>query len=99
VRFIAETAEETKAFARRLAEKLVGGELLLLEGDLGAGKTTFVQGLAEGLGAEVGASSPTFVLERRYPGRFELIHLDLYRMEDEREAALLVGEALRPRRW
>jgi tRNA threonylcarbamoyladenosine biosynthesis protein TsaE len=81
-------------FAGRLAGKLGAGDLLLLEGSLGAGKTTFVQGLARGLGSEVGASSPTFVLERRYPGRLELIHLDFYRLDEEREATMLVAEAL-----
>lgn len=94
MRYESETPEETKALAKKLAGRLIGGELLLLSGELGAGKTTFVQGLAGGLGAETGASSPTFVLERRYPGRLELIHLDLYRMEEAREVGLLVREAL-----
>lgn len=94
MRYESKTPAETKALAKRLAGRLIGGELLLLSGELGAGKTTFAQGLAEGLGAEMGASSPTFVLERRYPGRLELIHIDLYRMEDAREVGFLVREAL-----
>ena len=88
------TPEETKKLAQRLALRLGGGELITLIGPLGSGKTTFAQGLAEGLGSEVGASSPTFVLERRYPGRLELVHLDLYRLEDDREVEMMVGEAV-----
>ena len=57
------------------------GARLLLEGPFGAGKTTFVQGLAEGLGVTRSVSSPSFVLETQYPGRLTLYHIDLYRLE------------------
>jgi tRNA threonylcarbamoyladenosine biosynthesis protein TsaE len=74
---------ETAAIARRLASKLTPGAVLLLSGNLGAGKTAFVRGLAEGLGidpAEV--SSPTFTLVHEYRGgRLPLYHVDLYRLE------------------
>ena len=74
--------DETQTVARDLASTLKAGDVLLLSGDLGAGKTTFVRGLAEGLGidpAEV--SSPTFTLVHEYRGaRMTLYHADLYRL-------------------
>lgn len=74
---------DTAAVARRLASSLIPGAVLLLSGNLGAGKTAFVRGLAEGLGidpAEV--SSPTFTLVHEYRGgRLPLYHVDLYRLE------------------
>jgi tRNA threonylcarbamoyladenosine biosynthesis protein TsaE len=75
--------DETRALARTLATSLRPGDVLLLRGDLGAGKTAFVRGLAEGLGldpAEV--TSPTFTLVHEYRGgRLPLVHVDLYRLE------------------
>jgi tRNA threonylcarbamoyladenosine biosynthesis protein TsaE len=78
---------ETAAVARRLAASLEPDTLILLFGDLGAGKTAFVRGLAEGLGANPGAvSSPTFTLIQQYAGgRLPLVHVDLYRLDDPRE--------------
>jgi tRNA threonylcarbamoyladenosine biosynthesis protein TsaE len=79
--------DETAAVGRDLAATLSAGDVLLLHGDLGAGKTAFVRGLAEGLGVprdEV--SSPTFTLIQEYRGgRLTLFHVDLYRIEDPRE--------------
>jgi len=78
---------ETAAVGRDLAASLVAGSVVLLHGDLGAGKTALVRGLAEGLGAppeEV--SSPTFTLMQEYRGgRLLLVHVDLYRLDDPRE--------------
>ncbi len=77
---------ETEAVAARLAGGLRGGEVIFLEGDLGAGKTAFVRGLARGLGAASDAvASPTFVIHTTYPcasGRL-LHHADLYRLASE----------------
>ena len=74
--------EETAALGRRIGERCVPGTLLALVGDLGAGKTRFVKGLAAGLGiAEDRVTSPTFVLMNLYDGRVRLAHLDLYRLE------------------
>jgi tRNA threonylcarbamoyladenosine biosynthesis protein TsaE len=77
---------ETEGLAARFAEGLKGGEVIFLEGDLGAGKTAFVRGLARGLGArEDSVASPTFVIQTTYPcasGRF-LHHADLYRLASE----------------
>ena len=58
------------------------GDLVLLRGELGAGKTTFVRGVARGIGSAAPVASPTFQLVRIYPGRLQLAHVDLYRLED-----------------
>jgi tRNA threonylcarbamoyladenosine biosynthesis protein TsaE len=74
--------EETRRFASQLAAELQPGSLILLSGDLGAGKTVFVRGLAEGLGVNPDdVTSPTFTLVHEYAGKLPLIHVDLYRLE------------------
>jgi tRNA threonylcarbamoyladenosine biosynthesis protein TsaE len=76
--------EETVAAGERLAAKLRAGDVVLLYGDLGAGKTAFVRGLASGLGApREEVSSPTFTLVQEYRGRLTLYHVDLYRVAPE----------------
>jgi tRNA threonylcarbamoyladenosine biosynthesis protein TsaE len=74
---------ETRAIAARFAADLKPGTVLLLSGDLGAGKTAFTKGLAEGLGIDPGeVTSPTFTLVHEYRGgRLPLVHVDLYRLE------------------
>ena len=74
---------ETRAIAARFAAELKPGAVLLLSGDLGAGKTAFTKGLAEGLGLDPGeVTSPTFALVHEYRGgRLPLVHVDLYRLE------------------
>lgn len=78
---------ETEGVGRELAARLSAGDVVLLFGDLGAGKTAFVRGLAEGLGASRDdVSSPTFTLIQEYRGgRVPLFHVDLYRLNDARE--------------
>lgn len=78
---VTRSAEETEALGEELAGRLHAGDLVLLAGDLGAGKTTFVRGLARGLGSSAAVQSPTFQLVRVYPGRVQLGHVDLYRLE------------------
>lgn len=74
--------EETESAGERLAGSLAPGDVVLLYGDLGAGKTAFVRGLARGLGAAGDdVSSPTFTLIHEYAGRVILYHVDLYRLE------------------
>ena len=82
-----QTELETAAIGRALAASLSAGDVVLLYGDLGAGKTAFVKGLAEGLGApQDEVSSPTFTLMQEYRGgRLTLFHVDLYRLDDPRE--------------
>ncbi len=77
---------ETRAIGRRLASFLGPGDILLLAGELGAGKTAFAGGLAEGLGIEEPVISPSFMLVRRYAGGFTpLTHADVYRVESLNE--------------
>ncbi|MGZ0050983.1 tRNA (adenosine(37)-N6)-threonylcarbamoyltransferase complex ATPase subunit type 1 TsaE [Brevibacillus gelatini] len=76
-------AEETQRFAEQLATSLLPGDLLALEGDLGAGKTTFTQGLARGLGIRQVVNSPTFTIIKEYQGRLPLYHMDVYRVGDD----------------
>lgn len=78
----AETAEDTRAIGAALADVLVAADVVVLTGELGAGKTTLVQGLARGLGAHEHVASPTFTLVREYPsGRLPIAHVDVYRLE------------------
>ncbi len=77
---------ETRELGRRLASRLRPGHLILLSGDLGAGKTCFTQGIATGLGIQGPVQSPTFVLIAEYPdARVPLRHVDLYRLERAEE--------------
>jgi tRNA threonylcarbamoyladenosine biosynthesis protein TsaE len=76
------SAEETMEFAARLSEQLQPKDVIALEGDLGAGKTTFTKGLAKGLGITRAVSSPTFTIVKEYKGRLPLYHMDVYRLED-----------------
>lgn len=76
--------EATIALGEMVGKNLRPGDILLLEGDLGAGKTTFAQGVAKGLGVDEFVNSPTFVIINEYfSGRLPLYHMDLYRVEDE----------------
>ncbi len=68
-----------------LGERLRQGDVVLLTGELGAGKTTFVRGVAQGAGSMAHVASPTFQLVRIYPGRLQLAHVDLYRVEKSSE--------------
>ena len=83
--------EETEDLGRTLARSLVGGELVLLVGELGMGKTVFVRGMAAGLGIEpADVSSPSFTLIQHYRGgRLPLCHIDLYRLSSDEEIATL----------
>ena len=77
--------EETQALALKLAELVAPQDTITLEGDLGAGKTTFTQSFAKGLGIKRNVNSPTFTIMKQYEGRIPLNHLDVYRLEDSDE--------------
>jgi tRNA threonylcarbamoyladenosine biosynthesis protein TsaE len=110
---VTRSEEETLELGRRLGESLIAPVWVGLEGELGAGKTRLVQGIARGLGYRGRVRSPTFVLENRYPARVPILHQDLYRLEDpgedllaswdEHEGVVLVEWSdraqTRPERW
>jgi tRNA threonylcarbamoyladenosine biosynthesis protein TsaE len=79
------SADDTRALAAEVAPFARPGDLILLEGGLGTGKTVFVQGFAKGLGVTDRVTSPTFVLVRSYAGRIPLVHLDVYRLDRMQE--------------
>jgi len=82
-------AEATRQLGIKLGQSLVAGSILLLEGDLGSGKTTLVQGIGEGLGITEAIVSPTFTLINEYTqGRLPLYHLDLYRLQSQEVSQL-----------
>lgn len=86
-KYISESAEQTREFAKNYAAKLRGGDVLLLDGEMGAGKTVFVQGLAAGLGISEQPTSPTYAYMNDYDGR--LFHYDCYRIETPEQAERL----------
>lgn len=77
--------EETFSFAKDFAKSLKPGEIICMYGDLGAGKTLFAKGVAEGLGVEDHVSSPTFTIVNEYEGRLPFYHFDVYRISDPDE--------------
>ena len=81
----AKSLEATQEIAEQLGEILHAGDVITLEGDLGAGKTSFTKGLARGLGITRNVSSPTFTIVKEYNGRLPLYHMDAYRLEDSEE--------------
>ena len=85
IRQITQSERETELFGRNMAASLPVPSVLCLYGELGAGKTAFVRGLAEGLGITSAVTSPTFTIVNEYPGRPELIHFDMYRLHGAEE--------------
>ncbi len=83
--------EETEALGARLAERLGPGDVVVLSGEVGAGKTTLIRGACRALGVEGPITSPTFTIGQRYRGRLPVAHLDLYRLEgiESEDPALL----------
>jgi tRNA threonylcarbamoyladenosine biosynthesis protein TsaE len=79
------------AYAENLGQKLEAGDILVLTGDLGAGKTTFTKGLAKGLGITQMVKSPTYTIVREYQGRLPLYHMDVYRIGDDPDSFDLDG--------
>ncbi|TMD38308.1 MAG: tRNA (adenosine(37)-N6)-threonylcarbamoyltransferase complex ATPase subunit type 1 TsaE, partial [Chloroflexi bacterium] len=82
---VSSSAAETERAGMLLGERLHAGDVVLLTGELGAGKTTYVRGTAQGTGSRAPVASPTFQLVRIYPGRVQLAHVDLYRVESSAE--------------
>ncbi len=86
-KFISKSREETEAFAERYAKTLSAGDVVLLDGDMGAGKTVFAKGVAKGLSIEEEVTSPTYAYMNDYDGR--LFHYDCYRIESVGQAESL----------
>lgn len=82
---ITHSVAETDALAAQVAGKARAGDLIVLVGGLGAGKTTFVRGFVDAIGAEERATSPTFALVHNYEARIPVVHADLYRLVSEHE--------------
>lgn len=82
VSFESDSAERTEAIGRELGGRLGAGDVVLVSGELGAGKTTFIRGACRALGIEGPVRSPTFTIGIRHAGRLPVSHLDLYRLDD-----------------
>lgn len=87
-RIVAPTVDDIQRVGRAIGEHAMPGDLVMLNGPLGAGKTTMTQGIADGLGVSDQVSSPTFVIAHIHPGKFDLVHVDAYRLQsmDELDA-------------
>ena len=85
--FVSNSREQTEAFAKEYAKTLCAGDVVLLDGDMGAGKTVFAKGVAEGLGIQEEVTSPTYAYMNDYDGR--LFHYDCYRIESPEQAEAL----------
>lgn len=91
------TPEQTEALGARLAATLSAGDVVLVEGEMGAGKTTFVRGACRALGVDAVVTSPTFTIGQRYPAPVPVSHLDLFRIADlEAEDPELLSDYLSP---
>lgn len=100
---IMNSLEDTEQFAMKLANLLVAQDTITLEGDLGAGKTTFTKALAKGLGVTRTVNSPTFTIVKQYEGRLPFNHLDVYRLAESDEDLgwdeLFYGDAVSVIEW
>lgn len=83
--YITKSEQETEDIGAQLAGRLPGGAVVAMYGELGAGKTAFVRGMARGMGIACRVSSPTFTIVNEYLGERELIHFDMYRLSDAEE--------------
>lgn len=84
--YLTRSAAETELLGARLAARLLPGDVIAYQGDLGAGKTAFTRGLARGLGIREAVTSPTYTIVNEYPqGRLPLFHFDMYRLRDAEE--------------
>jgi tRNA threonylcarbamoyladenosine biosynthesis protein TsaE len=97
IELTSDSADETKRAAGRLAEGLRAGDVVLVAGDVGTGKTTFVRGACRALGVSENVTSPSFTIGRTYAGRIPVSHVDLFRLESlEQEDPALLADYLAP---
>ncbi len=85
IRAATKSVDDTRALAAEIAALAKPGDLVVLAGDLGTGKTAFAQGFARGLGVDEPVTSPAFILVRTYEGRLPMIHMDVYRLDQMQE--------------
>ncbi len=85
MQYISHSEEETEKIGAEFARGLSAGSVVAMYGDLGAGKTAFVRGMAKGLGIDSMVNSPTFTIVNEYPGKTELFHFDVYRLSSSDE--------------
>jgi len=83
--YFSESYEESMNIAEQIAQRLIPGDVITLEGNLGAGKTTFTKGIARGLGVKRAVNSPTFTIIKEYMGKMPLYHMDAYRLDEEED--------------
>ena len=83
--YVSNSEKETERIGEEFAKGLKGGEVIAMYGDLGAGKTAFVRGMARGMGLSARVSSPTFTIVNEYLGDIDLIHFDMYRLSSAEE--------------
>ncbi|MFW5986444.1 MAG: tRNA (adenosine(37)-N6)-threonylcarbamoyltransferase complex ATPase subunit type 1 TsaE [Halanaerobiales bacterium] len=83
--YISKTVQDTERFGRKIGEMVEPGQIILLDGELGAGKTLMAQGICEGLSVDEDVTSPTYRLINEYEGDLPVYHMDLYRLEDVEE--------------
>lgn len=83
IRIVSDNVKKTEDLGRKIASVLKGNEVIAMFGDLGAGKTAFTRGLADGLGFSYGVSSPTFAIVNEYSAKFNIYHFDMYRITSE----------------
>ncbi|MFC1461960.1 tRNA (adenosine(37)-N6)-threonylcarbamoyltransferase complex ATPase subunit type 1 TsaE [Verrucomicrobiota bacterium] len=88
-RIVSDSPEHTRGLANSLLDQLVKGSVLSLHGELGSGKTCFVQGLADALNVRQAVTSPSYTIINEYAGRWSLYHIDLYRVHSPEEALRL----------
>lgn len=92
-----ESAAQTEALGERIGAELAPGDVVLVYGELGAGKTTLIRGACDALGVTEPVTSPTFTIGQRYAGRMPVSHLDLYRLADlQQEDPALLADYLTP---
>lgn len=90
--FVSNCVDDTKKIAKNFAAQLNGGDVVVLGGELGAGKTAFSKGVAEGLSVSANVTSPTFAIHNVYQGRLRLDHFDFYRLDEAEAEALGLNE-------
>ncbi len=83
IKFCSKSVKDTELLGKKISSLLKGDEVIAMFGDLGAGKTAFTRGLAQGLGFEYGVSSPTFAIVNEYNAKFNIYHFDMYRITSE----------------